>query len=41
MGVRLLVLTLVSVMVLVVSVPAMAQGNTDLINGIPPANGVT
>ena len=38
---KLQLLTLVPVLVLVLALPAPAQENADLINGIPPANGVT
>ncbi len=37
---KLLLLALVSVLVLVLALPAGAQEDADLINGIPPANGV-
>jgi len=37
---KLLLLALVSVLVLMLALPATAQEDADLINGIPPANGV-
>jgi hypothetical protein len=37
---KLLLLALVSMLVLVLAMPAMAQEDADLIRGIPPANGV-
>ena len=37
---KLLLLALMLVLVLVLALPATAQENADLINGIPPANGV-
>ena len=37
---KLLLLALVSVLVLALASPASAQEDADLINGIPPANGV-
>ena len=40
MRARLLLLALVPVLVLMLALPATAQEHADLINGIPPANGV-
>ena len=37
---KLLLLALVPVLVLMLALPATAQEDADLINGIPPANGV-
>jgi len=40
MRARLLLLALVPVLVLMLALPATAQEDAELINGIPPANGV-